>query len=68
MFLEYLYAALRSPNGVCLQCSDIEWLRQKLYACRKAALDPELDCLSFQPSPNDPCQLWITKKGPANGA
>ena len=68
MLLEYLYAALRSPHGVCLQTDDVERLRAKLYACRKAALDPELDCLSILPSPTDPSQLWIIKKGTPDGA
>ena len=67
MLLEFLYEALRSTHGVCLQTDNVESLRAKLYAARKASLDPDLDVLSFQPSPTDPHQLWITKKGPANG-
>lgn len=63
MLLEFLYEALRSEHGICLQTSDVTSLRAKLYTVRKAALDPDLDCLSFQPSPTDPNQLWITKKG-----
>lgn len=67
MLLEFLYEALRSSHGICLQTNDVEHLRAKLYAARKASLDPDLDCLSFQPSPTDLHQLWITKKGAPNG-
>ena len=60
--LEYLYTALLSPFGIKLECDDVGALRQKLYAERRAAQDPDLDQLSFVPSPHNPQQLWLVKR------
>lgn len=65
-FLEYLYDALRSPRGIVLRTNDVERLRAKLYATRKETLDPDLEVLSFIPSPTDPSELWLVRKGAPN--
>jgi hypothetical protein len=65
--LEHWYAALRSPEGIVLRVSDFNAVRQKLYAARKEAMDPELDGLSLVQSPTDPNELWIVKKESADG-
>jgi len=60
--LHFLYQALNSPRGICLQVEgDIEHFRKKLYRERDKATDPDLATLSLQISPTDPTQLWITK-------
>jgi hypothetical protein len=64
--LEYLYQALRSPNGICIRLTEgtMEQLRYKLYQARKAACDPALEDLQISWSPTEPEQeLWIVKKG-----
>lgn len=61
--LELLYQALAEDRGLVLQTEgDVEALRQRLYREREKAKDPELDILSFVPSPTDPTQLWIVKR------
>lgn len=61
--IEHFYQALRSPLGVCLRTSDGEFVRQKLYAARAEAADPDLKALSICISPTDPDEIWIVKKG-----
>lgn len=63
--MEYLYQALRSERGICLQVSDPEKARSRLYTERRNAQDPDLDILSLVPSPTDPTQLWIVKRAKA---
>jgi hypothetical protein len=61
--LELLYQALSEDRGLVIQTEgDIEAVRQRLYREREKAQDPELDILSFVPSPTDPTQLWIVKR------
>ena len=60
--IELLYAALLSPLGVVVETTDVERLRQKLYAIRREAKDEALAELSFVPSPTSDTQLWIVKK------
>ena len=60
--LEHWYSALGSQFGIIVDCqgADPEKVRQKLYAIRKAAADPDLECLSIAPSPTAPTkELWI---------
>lgn len=59
---ELWFEALGSPFGIVVQCSDVERVRQKLYALRKELKDPDLDALSLVQSPTDPKQLWIVKR------
>ena len=46
-----LYAAKMEPIGLLLRTSDVRLARQKLYAARRAAEDPQLDDLQFRASP-----------------
>lgn len=61
--IHYLYQALTTPLGVCLQVSDVEAVRQRLYTARREAADPLLDALALVPSPTAPDELWIVKRG-----
>lgn len=61
--LELLYDALRAEVGIIVQTSNVERLRQKLYALRKE--DEDLAALSFIVSPTNPnAELWIVKRMP----
>lgn len=68
-YLQYLYQALTSEEGICLQVDEGERKQavQRLYAARREAKDPQLDILGFVMSPTDENQLWIMKKKP-NGS
>lgn len=67
--LEYLYAALREPQGLCLSnVSDVERFRAALYKARRDAADPALDVLALVPSPTSPHDLWIVKKEPEDAS
>ena len=59
--LEILYMALREPLGLIVDSGgDFQRTVQKLYQARYKALDPDLDCLQFRRSPNDPeGEVWI---------
>jgi hypothetical protein len=65
--LELLYSALASQFGIRVSTSNLNLLRQKLYALR--AKHEELSCLSLVQSPFDPNELWIVKtpKEPSDG-
>jgi hypothetical protein len=47
-----LYQALGEPIGLLLTCSDEHKARQALYAARRAAGDPALDCLQIRMWPD----------------
>lgn len=64
-WLEFLYQAVGSPNGIALTVSDTEPCRQALYRARTAAQDPVLDGLQIRVRSDD--ELWIVK-GQTNGA
>jgi hypothetical protein len=61
-FLDLWYQAAASPCGVCVFTTDRDALRQKLYASRAAAADPDLDKLSLVLSPTDETHVWIVKR------
>jgi hypothetical protein len=63
-YLTHLYEALSSPLGKVITTSDREALRQHYYKARREANDPELDVLSFVPSPTNPDELWIVRRAP----
>lgn len=60
--LEPWYTALRSSVGVCIRVSDKKLAIQRLYAARKAALDPALDSISIVQSPTADDELWLIKR------
>lgn len=60
--LELWYRALAATHGIIVVTSDRDALRQRLYAARRAAGDPDLDALSLVLSPTDDSQLWIIKR------
>jgi hypothetical protein len=56
------YEALGSQYGVVIQCEgNPVKVREKLYALRRDAKDPDLECLSIVQSPSNLSQLWIVK-------
>jgi len=61
-YLDLWYAAAASPSGVCVFTTDRDALRQKLYASRASAADPDLDKLSLVLSPTDETHVWIIKR------
>jgi hypothetical protein len=65
--LELWYAALASPLGVVVDVVEgtTEQARQKLYAARANAEDPDLAALSLVVSPSTPNQIWILKRAPS---
>jgi hypothetical protein len=65
MSIEFLYKALETPLGIVVETNNPELLRQKLYALRKEAMNPEFDQLVFKPSTSKPeSELWIIKQPP----
>lgn len=58
-----LYQALAEPMGLLCQANpDLETARQRLYAARRAAADPDLDVLQFRASPFAEGNLVIVKE------
>lgn len=58
-----LYQALAEPMGlVCQGEPDFDTARQRLYAARRAAADPDLDVLQFRASPFAEGNLVIVKE------
>ena len=64
--LELLYSANNSEIGICVETTNPEMLRQKLYAVRRE-YDGEFDQLSFIISPMNRADLWIVNKEQGNG-
>lgn len=60
-----LYEALASPHGICVETTDAERLRQKLYPERKKS--PDFLPLSFIISPMNGVDLWIVNRGTSDG-
>jgi hypothetical protein len=66
--IEILYRALAAPLGIVVETDDADFLRQKLYAARRALPEvEELGHLSFVPSPTNPQQLWIVNRNATRG-
>lgn len=61
-FLDLWYAAYATPHGICIFTTDRDLLRQKLYASRASAADPDLDKLSLVLSPTDETHLLIVRR------
>lgn len=61
-YLDLWYQAYASPYGVVVFTTDRDACRQKLYASRAAAADPDLDKLSLVLSPTDETHVWIVKR------
>jgi hypothetical protein len=58
-----LYQALAEPIGVlCSVEPNLETARQRLYAARRAAQDPDLSVLQFRASPFAEGNLVIVKE------
>lgn len=58
-----LYQGLAEPMGLLCQASpDLDTARQRLYAARRAAQDPDLDVLQFRASPFAEGNLVIVKE------
>lgn len=69
--LDLLYRALSAPIGLLIvvnqghaSAQEITRARARLYACRREALDPELQRLQIRLSSHPEGQIIITKSGP----
>lgn len=61
---EFLYRALQTPTGIVVKTSNVELLRNRLYATRREAQNIEFEVLTFMPSRTTPkTELWIARKG-----
>jgi hypothetical protein len=61
--LHFWYSALASDRGVILRTNDPERAKQRLYAARREAKDPDLDGIAICTSPTAPeSELWLVKK------
>ena len=66
--VEFLYRALDSKLGIVVKTSNPEQTRQRLYAARRAAQNPDFAKLSICPSRANPSsELWIVRKSSAEG-
>lgn len=62
-YTEFLYRALEAPLGIKVTTNDPEGLRQKLYAARSKAQNPDFEALTFSPSRSKPqSELWIIRR------
>lgn len=61
--VELLYRALSSPHGVVVSTNDVTRLREKFYAVRREAQNPDFEALTFAPSRANPeTELWLVRK------
>lgn len=67
-YIEYWYQALAMERGVVLKTDNPKLLVAKLYAARKAAMDPDLEVLSIVLSPLASDQVWIIRNGSAQSS
>lgn len=67
-YIEYWYQALAMERGVVLKTDNPKLLIAKLYAARKAAMDPDLDALSIVLAPLSHDQVWIIRNGSSPGS
>ena len=65
VYIELLYRAAQSPLGIEVKGTDATRLREKLYAARRDAGNPEFESFTFTPGRIDPLHtIWIIKRGP----
>jgi hypothetical protein len=67
-FASYWYAALAARHGIVIETDNVQLLVGRLYTARREAADPDLDRVSILNSPTTPGQVWLVKKGTANGS
>ncbi len=61
-FVELLYKALDAKLGIEVQTDDPKRCREKLYAARRDAMNPEFQRLSITPGRLSPGNtIWIIK-------
>jgi hypothetical protein len=60
--LNMWYEALGSERGVKVRTDDPKRCREKLYAFRREAKDPDLDALSVVQSPTSANEIWIIRR------
>jgi hypothetical protein len=56
-----LYQALAEPFGLLLTTNDVARAKAQIYAARKLASDPELDCLQLRTSPFTEGELVLVR-------
>lgn len=60
------YEALGSAAGVVVKTDNRDLCVQKLYALRRKAADPDLDCIGIVLPPTSADEIWLVKKAPNN--
>lgn len=61
-YLEYLYQALNTPEGLVLGSTDVPYTIRKLKEADTTALEPDFD-FTIIPSPTTEGEIWILKNG-----
>lgn len=61
-YLEYLYQALNTPEGLVLSATDVPYVIRKLKEADAMALEPDFDFLII-PSPTTEGEIWVLKNG-----
>lgn len=66
--VEFLHRALAAEIGIVVRTNDTDLLRNRLYAARRQAQNPDFESLSLMFSRSAPkTELWIVKKAAPNG-
>lgn len=60
-YVEYLYQALNTLEGLVLRSSDPAFVIRKLKEAKLLSLDDTLACLTIIPSPTSDGEIWIMK-------
>jgi len=60
-YLEYLYQALATKEGLVLSSTDPAYSLRKLKEAKIISLEEQFDCLEIIPSPTTPNEIWIMK-------
>lgn len=60
-YLEYLYQALSSPEGLVLHSTDPAYVIRKLKETKLISLEDAFDVLQIIPSPTTDGEIWILK-------
>lgn len=60
-YLEYLYQALATNEGLVLDTTDVPYVVRKLKEAKLLSLDESFEVLEIIPSPSTDGQVWILK-------
>lgn len=67
-YVEYLYQALASNEGLVLTSTDPSYVIRQLKEAKIKSLEEQFTCLEIIPSPTTPSEIWILKNAePSTG-